>query len=154
MMQQVSWKTRPTIAIQCLAAVALAAVTLPATRLQAQGSAPVDGPAGYEVACSLHAAPGYRACNELPSARSCESEPNFASRPSKQATGMTFVNRSDEPVKIYWLNFQAERVLYQYLPPGGRHTQKTFMGHNWLVTTLTEQCIGIFKAAPQSVAFF
>jgi hypothetical protein len=155
MMRNVSWKkARRSMAIQWLVAVALAAVTLPAMRLQAQSTAPVDGPAGYEVACSLHAAAGYRACNELPSARSCDSEPNFASRPSKQPTGVTFVSRSDEPVKIYWLNFQGERVLYQYLPPGGRHTQKTFMGHNWLVTTLAEQCIGIFKAAPQSVAFF
>ena len=154
MMRHVSWTTRRTLAIQSLVVVALAAFTLPAMRLQAQTSAPVDGPAGYEVACSLHSAPGYRACNELPSARSCDSEPNFASRPSKQPTGMTFVNRSDEPVKIYWLNFQGERVLYQYLPPGGRHTQKTFMEHNWLVTTLAEQCIGIFKAAPQSIAFF
>jgi VHL beta domain len=139
---------------QAVMLVAFAALALPAMRLQAQASPPVDGPAGYEVVCSLHAAAGYRACNELPSARSCDAEPNFASRPSKQPTGMTFVNRSDEPVKIYWLNFQGERVLYQYLPPGGRHTQKTFMGHNWLVTTLAEQCIGIFKAAPESVAFF
>jgi hypothetical protein len=48
----------------------------------------------------------------------------------------------------------ARRKLYQYLPPGGRHTQQTFIGHNWLVTTLTEECIGIFKGAPQSIAFF
>lgn len=67
---------------------------------------------------------------------------------------MTFVNRSDEPVKMYWLNFQGERILYQYLPRGGRHTQKTFIGHNWLVTTLADQCIGIFKGAPESIAFF
>lgn len=80
MMRHVSSKIRPTMPIQSLVAVALAAVMLPAMRLQAQASAPVDGPAGYEVACSLHAAAVYRACNELPSARSCESEPNFASR--------------------------------------------------------------------------
>jgi len=149
------WKksSRPK-SIQCLVVLAFAALTLPVTRLQAQSAAPVDGPAGYEVACSIHSASGYRACNELPSARSCDSEPNYASRPSKEPTGITFVNRSDEPVKIYWLSFQGERILYQYLPPGGRHTQKTFIGHNWLVTTLAEQCIGIFKAAPESIAFF
>ncbi|HEX2789385.1 MAG TPA: hypothetical protein VHN17_03070 [Steroidobacteraceae bacterium] len=134
--------------------LAFAALALPAARLQAQAAAPIDGPAGYEVACSLHSAPGYRSCSELASAQSCASEPNYASRPSKEATGITFVNRSDEPVKIYWLSFQGERKLYQYLPPGGRHTQKTFMGHYWLVTSLADQCIGIFKGAPQSIAFF
>jgi von Hippel-Lindau disease tumor suppressor protein len=129
-------------------------VSLPSARVQAQAATLIDGPAGYAIACSIHSAAGYRACGDLPSARSCESEPNFASRPSKEPTGITFVNRSDEPVKIYWLNFQGERVSYQYLPPGGRFTQRTFMGHNWLVTTTAEQCIGIFKAAPNSIAFF
>jgi len=133
---------------------AFAAVALPAMRLQAQPPAPVDGPAGYEVACSLHPASGYRSCSDLPSAQSCTSEPNYASRPSKEPTGITFVNRSDEPVKIYWLSFQGERKLYHYLPPGARHTQQTFIGHYWLVASLTEQCIGIFKGAPQSIAFF
>jgi VHL beta domain len=134
--------------------LALGALALPGGRLPAESSAPVDGPAGYEVACSIRSAAGYRACSELPSARFCDAEPNYASRPSKERTGMTFVNRSDEPVKIYWLSFQGERMLYRYLPPGGRHTQQTFIGHNWLVTTLAEQCIGIFKGAPQSIAFF
>jgi hypothetical protein len=133
---------------------ALAAVALPGMRSQAQQSAPVDGPAGYEVACSLHPSSAYRSCSDLPSAQSCTSEPNYASRPSKEHTGITFVNRSDEPVKIYWLSFQGERKLYQYLPPGGRHTQQTFIGHYWLVASLNEQCIGIFKGAPQSIAFF
>ncbi len=133
---------------------AFAALALPAMRLEAQPPAPVDGPAGYEVACSLHPSSAYHSCSDLPSAQSCASEPNFASRPSKQHTGITFVNRSDEPVKIYWLSFQGARKLYQYLPPGGRHTQPTFIGHYWLVASLTEQCIGIFKGAPQSIAFF
>jgi VHL beta domain len=136
------------------AVFALGVLALPSVRLSAQTAAPVDGPAGYEVACSIHSAAGYRACDQLPSARSCNAEPNYASRPSKERTGMSFVNRSDEPVKIYWLSFQGERMLYRYLPPGGRHMQQTFIGHNWLVTTLAEQCIGIFKGAPQSIAFF
>jgi VHL beta domain len=140
--------------LQYAAVLAFATITFAAARLQAQAAAPVDGPAGYEVACAIHSAAGYRACNELPSARSCDSEASYASRPSKDATGMTFVNRSDEPVKIYWLSFQAERILYQYLPPGGRHTQQTFVGHNWLATTLDGKCIGIYKGAPQSIAFF
>ncbi len=140
--------------MQYMFVVASAMLALSAMRLQAQPAAPIDGPAGYEVACSIHSEAGYRACNELPSAHACDAEPNYASRPSQQATGITFANRSDEPVKIYWLSFQGERKFYQYLPPGGRHTQKTFIGHNWLVTTLAGQCIGIFKAAPESIAFF
>jgi hypothetical protein len=135
-------------------ALAIGALMLPIMRLQSQPAAPVDGPAGYGIACSIQTSKRFRACDELPSARSCDSESNFASQPSTEATAMTFVNRSDEPVKIYWLSFQGGRKLYQYLPPGARHTQKTFIRHNWLVTNLAEQCIGIFNAAPESIAFF
>jgi hypothetical protein len=127
---------------------------MPVWLVRAQPAVLVDGPAGYGIACSIQAAKGFRACDDLASARSCAAEPNYASQPSKNPTAMTFVNRSDEPVKIYWLNFQGERKLYQYLPPGGRHTQRTFIGHKWLITNLTEQCIGIFDAGPQSIAFF
>lgn len=134
--------------------VSFAALTLPVMRSHAQSAAPIDGPAGYTVACSIGSAPGYRACNELPSASSCDSEPNYASLPSKEPTGITFVNRSDQPVKVYWLSFQGERRLYQYLPPSGRYAQDTFTGHNWLVATLAERCIGIFKASGESIAFF
>ena len=131
--------------------VAAAALALPVMRLQAQPTALADNPAGYEVACSIQDSTGFLPCDESPPSRSCGAEANFASQPSRESTGITFVNRSDKPVKVYWLNFQGQRVLYQDLPPGGRHTQQTFIGHNWLVTTATEQCITIFETAPQSI---
>jgi hypothetical protein len=134
--------------------LAIGALMLPIMRLQSQPATPVDGPAGYDIACSIQMSKRFRACDELPSGRSCDSESNYASQPSKETTAITFVNRSDEPVKIYWLSFRGERKLYQYLPPSARHTQQTFIGHNWLATNLAEQCIGIFNAAPQSIAFF
>jgi VHL beta domain len=121
---------------------------------QASVHGAIDGPAGYAIACSLNSGSAMRACEDLPSARYCASEPNYASRPSKERTGMTFVNRSEAPVDIYWLGFQGERVPYQHLPPGGRFVQQTFIGHNWLVTDIAGQCVGIFKAAPESIAFF
>jgi VHL beta domain/WXXGXW repeat (2 copies) len=132
--------------------VAAALIAAPILGLQAQPSVSPNNPAGYEVACSIQASSGFRDCDELPSARSCDAESNFASRASNESTDIAFVNRSDKPVKIYWLNFRGGRVLYdKYLPPGGRHAQQTFIGHNWLVTTLAEQCIGIFETEPQSI---
>jgi hypothetical protein len=50
-------------------------------------------------------------------------------------------------------SFRGVRRLYRTLGPGGHAVQQTFIGHNWLVAT-SEQCIGIFKAAPESLAFF
>jgi len=63
----------------------------------------------------LHkSAPHLRACDDLPSARSCAAESNYPSLASKESTGITFVNRSAEPIKIYWLSFQGERRLYHF----------------------------------------
>jgi hypothetical protein len=67
---------------------------------------------------------------------------------------VTFVNRSAEPLEIYWLSFHGEPIHYRHLAPGDRAVQQTFIGHNWLVTGTAGQCIGVFKAAPQSIAFF
>jgi hypothetical protein len=122
---------------------AAAALALPDMRLQAQ-------PAGYDIACSIQASSGFQPCDEPPPERSCDAAADYASQPSREATDIAFVNRGDKPVKLYWLNFKGGRVFYQSLPPGGRQVQPTYIGHNWLVTTSTEQCIGIFETAPPS----
>jgi hypothetical protein len=131
--------------------VAAAAIAAPLTRIHAQQlAAPVNAPAGYNIGCTVQAASGLRDCVEPPPANSCDMDANFASQPSTESTGITFVNRSDKPVKVYWLNFQGKRILYSSLPAGSRLVQQTFVGHNWLITTSTEQCIGLFETAPQS----
>jgi hypothetical protein len=133
-------------------AIVIAAATLPLTRLQAQPPAALDGPAGYNIGCSIEGASGIQDCGAPPQGHTCDVEGNYASQPSRESTGITFVNRSDKPIKIYWLNFRGDRILYKALPPGAQLAQQTFVGHNWLVTTSTEQCIGIFETIPQSIA--
>jgi hypothetical protein len=132
--------------------VAAAALIVPVRHLQAQQpAARMDGAAGYNIACSIQAASGFRDCGEPPPGHTCDAEADYASQPSRESTGITFVNRSGSLVKVYWLNFRGERILYKSLPPGGQLVQQTFVGHNWLVTSSTEQCIGIFETAPQSI---
>jgi hypothetical protein len=123
---------------------------------EAQSAPPAvrDGAAGYTVACALVDQPGLRSCADLPAAAACAREPELASQPSTETTGMTFVNRSDRAVTIYWLDFRGARRLYRTLSPGGHLVQQTFIGHNWLVATSDDLCVGIFKAAPESLAFF
>jgi hypothetical protein len=113
-----------------------------------------DGASGYTVVCAVADQPNVRSCAQLPQAQACTREPESASRPSKDATGMVFANRSNSTVKIYWLDFQGHRRLYRSLSPGDKTTQNTFIGHNWLIANLRDECIGIFKAAPESLAFF
>lgn len=134
-----------------VAAAFVIVAALGATRLQAQQPARLDGAGRYDIACSIQSATGSRNCGEPPPGHNCDVDANYASQPSRDPTGITFLNRSDNPVKVYWLNFRGERILYKSLPPGGQLDQQTFIGHNWLVTTSTEQCIGIFETVPQSI---
>jgi hypothetical protein len=92
-------------------ALVIGTLVLPAMCIPEPSAALVDGPAGYAIACSIRSPKHLRACEDLSSARSCATEANYPSLASKQSTGITFVNRSDEPIKIYWLNFQGERRL-------------------------------------------
>src|SRR5277367_3243090 len=119
---------------------------LPGLRLHAQSAAPDGGLAGYDVACSIEDPTGSRTCEQAP-AQSCNAAADYASQPSREPTDLTWVNRGSKPVKVYWLNFRGERILYDSIPPGGQHKQQTFVGHNWLVTTPAEQCLGIFETA-------
>jgi hypothetical protein len=113
-----------------------------------------DGPAGYAVSCALNDQPGLHSCADLPAATACAREFDYASRPSQESTGMTFVNRSEQALQVFWLDFQGYRKFYRQLSPGDRFRQDTFIGHNWLVATMDGRCVGIFKATPESLAFF
>lgn len=47
---------------------------------------------------------------------------------------VTFDNQSSHAVKIYWINFSGDRVLYKTLSPSEKYTQSTFLTHPWVVT--------------------
>jgi len=74
--------------------------------------------------------------------------------PSSQRTSMTLVNRSDTSLKLYWLDLKGNLRPYSVIPPNGHVSQATYIGHNWIVMTGDLHCVGIFSAAPISIAFF
>ena len=45
-----------------------------------------------------------------------------------------FVNKSAQTVKIYWLDYDGDRKLYQTLKDGEVYSQGTFLTHPWLIT--------------------
>jgi hypothetical protein len=72
----------------------------------------------------------------MPSHKSDQSnaDASLKSLNSNTPTLITFINRSTEPVDIYWLDFGGNRQLYKTLEAGGSYTQQTFLTHPWLVT--------------------
>jgi VHL beta domain len=125
---------------------------------RAAEAAPADGAAGYTIACAVRdddkSLPRVHGCADLETAQRCMHSGDFVSRPSQERTGITVVNRSNVALRLYWLDFQGNWRLYHIVTPGGRIQQNTFIGHNWLVASIDDQCIGVFNAAPISIAFF
>ncbi|MEO6444880.1 MAG: LamG-like jellyroll fold domain-containing protein, partial [Gemmatimonadaceae bacterium] len=57
---------------------------------------------------------------------------------SGPATTVVFENQSGEPVKVEWLDFNGNRVLYNAsLASGARYVQGTYITHPWIVTGLS-----------------
>jgi hypothetical protein len=93
-------------------------------------------------------------CAETGAAQRCAHEAQLPSKGSPNRVAMRFDNHSDQPVTIYFLKFAGGRRLYATVASGGQWTQQTFLGHNWLVATQDGRCIGIFNAAPMTVALY
>jgi dipeptidyl aminopeptidase/acylaminoacyl peptidase len=74
------------------------------------------------------------------------------SRPDESGESIHFElhNHSNENLRLFWLN-QRERKDYGQIPPGGRHRQKTYKGHRWLLQGPKGTEWGQFIAAADGV---
>ena len=77
-------------------------------------------------------------------------------RPTRRTgaeTTITFVNRTDREVKLFWLDEAGERQSYGVLGPGQKRDQHTFEGHVWLAIDARDRVLGAYEAteSPGSV---
>jgi hypothetical protein len=84
--------------------------------------------------CLLFAALTTAAAPLAADTRHAAEEAGIKSDNSDVETKITFSNQSQKPIRIYWLNFEGERVLYHTLNPGEEVEQVTFLTHPWLIT--------------------
>ena len=52
-------------------------------------------------------------------------------------TVINFVNRADQDVVLYWVNYDQQEIQYGIIKQGEQHLQKTYVGHQWAVRTLS-----------------
>lgn len=64
---------------------------------------------------------------------------NVRSTAGDTPTVFTVVNGSDHLVKLYWINYAGEPVLYAAIQPGSRFSQPTYATHPWLITDANEK---------------
>jgi von Hippel-Lindau disease tumor supressor len=72
----------------------------------------------------------------------CRGEGKLRSKVSAVATAVAFVNGSNEPVDIYWLDFRGARVFYNRIAAGDSYTQRTFVTHPWIAVKPDGGCRG------------
>ncbi len=62
---------------------------------------------------------------------------------------VTFLNHTDRPVRVYWLDYKGRRKSYGTIPPRGRQLQNTFSTHPFLITDEEDRGLVIFVAGTE-----
>jgi len=62
-------------------------------------------------------------------------------------TYITFVNRMQQPVELFWVDASGGRRSYGRIPPGRDREQHTFAGHVWEVTNEKGELLAAFSGA-------
>ena len=81
----------------------------------------------------------------------CSLEPSLRSIEGIVPASIRFVNQTAGPVKVYWIDYEGHRVLYnEALGAEQSYDQQTWLTHPWVVTDATGTCLGIWlpSAAP------
>ena len=69
-----------------------------------------------------------------------------SSRRTGDETSLTFINRTQGEVELFWLSTEGERRSYGKLPAGERREMNTFAGHVWLAVNERGRTVAAFEA--------
>jgi len=109
-----------------------------------------DGKAWQCDLRSYVATPNASAATNRAGLRPLERAPRASTRTGEE-TSITFLNRTEGEVEIFWLNPDGERQRYATLAVGGQHDQHTFDGHVWLVADkATGKTLAVFEATEKA----
>ncbi len=61
-------------------------------------------------------------------------------------SSITFVNKTDGPVELFWASTDGQPVSYGTLTAGEKRQQNTFAGHVWIVRSDTGRRLAMFEA--------
>ena len=64
-----------------------------------------------------------------------------------------FVNKSGKTVKVYWLDYDGDRKLYETLKDGESYEQQTYLTHPWVITDENDDAWYVYfpDAQPRTV---
>lgn len=79
----------------------------------------------------------------------CDTESGLKSKNSNIETFIRFKNESDQPVSVYWIDYNGERKKYYDLEPGKTVGGGTYVTHPWIVINKNNVCLGIYHPVDQ-----
>ncbi|MFN3152964.1 sulfatase-like hydrolase/transferase [Bremerella sp.] len=72
------------------------------------------------------------------------------SRPDGSKFPVFFINQSEEPVKLHWVDRSGQLKFYQEIPPTKTARQGTRPGSVWQITNLQDKPLGYFQVDDRS----
>ena len=68
-------------------------------------------------------------------------------------TSIEFINKSGQPIKVYWLDYEGKRKLYAQLKAEDSYIQQTYVTHPWLITDADDNAWDVYfpEAQPRIV---
>lgn len=69
-----------------------------------------------------------------------------ASLGTGEETSLTFINRTQGEVEMFWLNLEGERQGYGKIKAGEQRDQHTYAGHAWLVADSSGKTLAVYVA--------
>jgi hypothetical protein len=75
----------------------------------------------------------------------CSQEGMLRSLFGNDRISVHFSNLTAQPLDVYWLNYNGERVRYRILAPGEDYTQQTYVTHPWVLAYDDGgQCVALY----------
>jgi hypothetical protein len=108
-----------------------------------------DDPASTPVPSPPTQAPNAATATAAPAAAAPEIPPGQCGSTGISTEGdvratVTFVNETDAPVLIDWVNYEGELERYTELAPGARYDQPTWITHPWVVSRDDGTCLATY----------
>ena len=73
-----------------------------------------------------------------------------SSRQTGEETSITFINRINKEIEIYWIDSERQQKHYVTVAAGDQYRQDTFDGHVWLVTDKDGKTLATFMAEEEN----
>jgi hypothetical protein len=59
-------------------------------------------------------------------------------------TSIKFINKSGQPIKVYWLDYEGKRKLYAKVKAEDSYIQQTYVTHPWLITDADDNAWDVY----------